>query len=543
MARDDRTGTTTDAPRTGVLGRSGLRGRLMAAFLGVTAVTVAVGAVGVGSTALVSERADDVYRLGAVPLDALRGVEAGYWQLQAGQARIGLPTLAEDQRAAVQAQNAELAAQLAEELETAAALELSSPARSELATFTDVYGQMSVIGEEVVTATVAGDQDAVVAAVTQLQQLEVQAQEAIAAATQLEGQEAERLAAEAEEAFRGARLVTVVLVVLGALLSLGLALVTARGVARPVQEIGAVLERVARGDLTARAGVRGPRELVDMGAALNRSLEATRETMRVVSSSSTALASASRDLTATTTTITTGLDEANGRAGAVSAAATEVTSGVQGAAAGSEQMAVSIQEIAHSAAEAARVAQEAVAIAGETTQTVAQLGASSQEVGAVVRLITSIAEQTNLLALNATIEAARAGAAGKGFAVVASEVKELAQETARATEDIAGRVRAIQDDTRGAAAAIDRITGVVGQINDYQMTIASAVEEQSATTAEMGRSVSGAAASSREIADSASGVADATGRCAGGLAEARRSAEQLHRLSGDLEAAVRRFTV
>src|SRR3712207_4671236 len=165
-------------------------------------------------------------------------------------------------------------------------------------------------------------------------------------------------------------------------------------------------------------------------------------------------------------------------------------------------MGASINEIAQNAAEAARVAGTAVQAAEETTRTVSKLGVSSQEIGEVVKTITSIAEQTNLLALNATIEAARAGEAGKGFAVVANEVKELAQETAKATEDIARRVDAIQADTAGATTAISGIAGIISQINDFQLTIASAVEEQGATTAEMNRSVSEAATGSGEIAGS-----------------------------------------
>ncbi len=157
-------------------------------------------------------------------------------------------------------------------------------------------------------------------------------------------------------------------------------------------------------------------------------------------------------------------------------------------------MSASIREIAQNANEAARVAAGAVTEAEATNQTIARLGESSKEIGDVVKVISAIAGQTNLLALNATIEAARAGEAGKGFAVVADEVKELARETARATEDIARRVEAIQADTGGAVAAIGRIGEVIGQINDYQLTIASAVEEQTATTNEMSRSVAEAAA-------------------------------------------------
>ncbi|CCG05746.1 Methyl-accepting chemotaxis protein [Blastococcus saxobsidens DD2] len=148
----------------------------------------------------------------------------------------------------------------------------------------------------------------------------------------------------------------------------------------------------------------------------------------------------------------------------VSGAAEEVSRSVQTVAAGAEQMGASIREIASNAAEASQVAARAVDAAAATTATVAKLGDSSAEIGNVVKVITSIAEQTNLLALNATIEAARAGEAGKGFAVVANEVKELAQETAKATEDIAKRVLAIQGDTTAAVAAIEEISSIVAQI-------------------------------------------------------------------------------
>ena len=155
---------------------------------------------------------------------------------------------------------------------------------------------------------------------------------------------------------------------------------------------------------------------------------------------------------------------------------------MQTVAAGAEEMGLSIREISRNTSEAAQIAGVAVTEAARATETVEQLGSRPREIGNVIKLITSIAEQTNLLALNATIEAARAGDAGKGFAVVASEVKDLAQETARATEDIGARVAAIQNDTGGAVDVINRISEVIAKINDYQTTIASAVEEQTATT-------------------------------------------------------------
>ncbi len=180
-------------------------------------------------------------------------------------------------------------------------------------------------------------------------------------------------------------------------------------------------------------------------------------------------------------------------------------------------------------------------MAESTNATISKLGESSTEIGNVVKVITSIAEQTNLLALNATIEAARAGEAGKGFAVVANEVKELAQETARATEDISRRVEAIQADTAGAVAAIGEISEVIARINDFQVTIASAVEEQTATTNEMNRSVTEAATGSTEIASNITGVARAAATTTEGVGQSQQTAAELARLSNQLEELCNRF--
>lgn len=190
----------------------------------------------------------------------------------------------------------------------------------------------------------------------------------------------------------------------------------------------------------------------------------------------------------------------------------EVNASVATLASAVEEMGASIAEIANSAGNAAEVAATAMSQVERTTDVVGQLGDSSSEIGRVLDAITSIAEQTNLLALNATIEAARAGDAGKGFAVVANEVKELAKETARATEEIGARVGAIQSDTHHAVEAIAEISTVMTQINDFQNTIASAVEEQTATT--------------QEIAGSLSHVADLTERSRASIDEVARVTEQ-----------------
>jgi len=188
--------------------------------------------------------------------------------------------------------------------------------------------------------------------------------------------------------------------------------------------------------------------------------------------------------------------------------ASDTSEGAQTAAAAVEEMSASVQEIANSATQAVTVAREAVTAASTASDRVAQLDLSSQEIGIVVKLITSIAEQTNLLALNATIEAARAGEAGKGFAVVASEVKELARETADATQRITQMIDTLQEDSSHVTAALTAITDLIHQISDAQTSIAGAVEEQSATTNEISRSVNDVAQTAEATTHDISAIVD-----------------------------------
>ena len=264
----------------------------------------------------------------------------------------------------------------------------------------------------------------------------------------------------------------------------------------------------------------------------------SRGVSRAVGDSATELSSASRELSSVSTEMSAGAEETAAQAGVVSAAAEQVSSNVSTVASAVEELGASIAEIAGHASEATRVASDAVGAAETTNQTMSKLGSSSAEIGQVIEVITSIAEQTNLLALNATIEAARAGEAGKGFAVVANEVKELAKQTAVATEEIGSKIAAIQTDTSGAAEAIGEISEVIGKVADLQTTIAAAVEEQTATTNEISRSVAEAARGSTEIAENITSVAMAARATTDGAAATQEAAAVLGRVAADLQELV-----
>ena len=324
-------------------------------------------------------------------------------------------------------------------------------------------------------------------------------------------------------------------------LSAALAAYITRSLTRPLHATVDVLQAMAGGDLRPRVASPSKDEVGQMGTAMNHSLDRIGETLDGIADGSTSLSSSSEELSAVSQQLSAAAEETAAQAASVSAAAEQVSHNVQSVAAGAEELGASIREIAKNTSDAARVATEAVTVAEATNDTVIKLGASSAEIGEVIRVITSIAEQTNLLALNATIEAARAGEAGKGFAVVANEVKELARKTARSSEEISKKVGSIQVDTQQAVEAIGRITTIIRQINDIQTVIAASVEEQAATTSEIGRSVTEAASGSTDIARNITSVAETAQSMTQGAVETHRAAEDLARLSNALLALVSQF--
>jgi len=316
-----------------------------------------------------------------------------------------------------------------------------------------------------------------------------------------------------------------------------------RAVIRPISGVKNLLHDLADGDLTHRLEVSTQDEVGEMAESLNTTIGKISGVIGAIKEESVNVANASEEFSAVSQQISANSEETSAQVSTVSAASEEVNRNLQTVATATEEMSASIQEIAKNATEAAKVAAEAMKTAAETNTIVSKLGESSAEIGQVIKVITSIAQKTDLLALNATVEAARAGEVGAGFAVVANEVKELAKQTATATEDISRKIEAIQADAKGAVDAIKSISQIIDQVNQISSTIATAVEEQSATTSEMSRNLTEAAKGSGEVAQNINGVAQAAQNTSQGATDSQKAAQNLAEMSTHLRSLVDQFKV
>ncbi len=309
-------------------------------------------------------------------------------------------------------------------------------------------------------------------------------------------------------------------------------------------KVGQMLSAVsaaAAGDLMQELATTGSDTLDRMAQGLNQLLSTLRDSMTRIGRTALTLAGAAEELTMVSHQMGGNAEAASNKAVLASTTADQVSANVDAVATATEEMGASIREIAQNAAEGAKVVASAVTMAQNANATVRKLGESSAGISNIIKVITSIAEQTHLLALNATIEAARAGEAGKGFAVVANEVKELAKETAKATEEIGRKIEAIQIDTGSAVGAIGGISTIINQINDIQISIASAVEEQTATTNEISRSVAQAAQGSAEIARNITNVAEATQNTLSSANDVHNASSEMARMAAELQQLLDHF--
>lgn len=351
------------------------------------------------------------------------------------------------------------------------------------------------------------------------------------------------LLAEQEQAQGTARVMLLVAAVLATVAAALLAVAVTRSVVRPLTRIRDVADAIVAHDLTRETGMTTRDELGRTGAAVDQAAQTLRQLVGAVRRSAAVVSESADQLGEINASVARAARGTSEQAVVVADAAEQLSHNVASAAAGAEEMGSSIREISRSAAEASGVAESAVQFSETTAQTVRALGAASEEIGDVVKVITAISAQTNLLALNATIEAARAGEAGRGFAVVATEVKELAAESGRAAEEITVRIAEVQSRTGAAVAAIAEIATIIGSISDFQATIAAAVEEQTATTGEMSRSVTLAASGSGEIAHGISSVAAAAGSSDETVAAMGGTVADLARLATQLRDEVDAYQV
>jgi methyl-accepting chemotaxis protein len=434
------------------------------------------------------------------------------------------------------------------QLDTLSARFVRAEDRQRVADIKKQIGTLRAVQESAMTRAASGQRDAVVSAGNEFSDRAMAAVEGIKTTLDdlekslddLMKQNGEQLTTASHSLELTLLVSTLVALVVG----IGVAITLSRKISSVTRMVVDQASAIASGDLTHQdLAVSGEDELAELARALNNVNQSLKNMISAITENAEHVASASEELSATSNQITANSEETSAQARVVSQAGEHINQNLQTIATGAEEMTATVNEIAKNAMEAARVSTEAVATAEATNATVGKLGASSAEIGKVIEVITSIAQQTNLLALNATIEAARAGEAGKGFAVVANEVKELAKQTAKATDEIGHKITAIQSNTAGAVDAIGSIKAVIDKISHISGVIATAVEEQSATTNEMSRNVGEAAKGAGEISQNIAGVAEAAESTSTSVAESQKATEHLARMSQQLRELVGQFKV
>ncbi len=337
------------------------------------------------------------------------------------------------------------------------------------------------------------------------------------------------------------RLWSLLLTAFALTVSLILVVCVARSITLPLSNCVSGLQSLANRDLTRRLNFQSDSEIGEISTAVDRAADGMLGAMKSLRASAIELNRAADRQTDTSCQMSSTAEQTSQQAQRASVVAEQVSQNTQAVSLAVNELSTAIREIANNTQQAARVATDAVHLATSTNNTVTKLGQSSAEIGEVIKVITSIAEQTNLLSLNATIEAARAGEAGKGFAVVANAVKDLAKQTANATETIRRKIDVAQNDIRDSVAAISRISHTIEQIHDFQNSIAGAVEEQTVVTRDISRNVADAAKGTSEIAGNIVLVARAAEGTAAGAAATRVAAQDATRLATQLNELVAQF--